>query len=413
MARSPDPVTKRIVLFFGGYERGSADLQFRRLVRESRRFDATWSVRTTHRAPAFDETAQALVWEIETEAKNWRVETQFHYCAWNDLIAEDFARPDWRSGPAGLLALADFVVTGAAFRYFRVAWRYGLFFAYALVLVAAFAGLALLATGLVDFGLAATLGASLPWPAFALLAVAVFWLLLKWPGRLLHIPYMLNDWHFARMIARDRHAAYRDRIETFSRLLSGLMRDRSADEIVIVGHSLGAVLAVETASGALDRLKGTAGDGPPVTLMSVGSSLLKVGLHPAATRLHRAIGRVLSTRGPAGDIAWIDYTALVDLLNFYKADPVRVLRLAAPRGPVLRTVKIRAMLGEQAYRRFRTNYLRLHRQFVMGNEARTHYDFFMACCGPMPQSRRIESQWSAVEDFQPDGTYIPADGGPA
>ena len=82
-----------------------------------------------------------------------------------------------------------------------------------------------------------------------------------------------------------------------------------------------------------------------------------------------------------------------------------MLRLKAPRGPVIRTAKIRAMLGEAAYRQFKGDFLRLHRQFVMGNGARYHYDFFMACCGPMTQAARIADMTASVDNFAADGSY--------
>ncbi|MEJ8571653.1 hypothetical protein [Microbaculum marinum] len=403
MPEVPQIIGRRAVLYFGGYEKADAERQYMRLVRELKRFEGTWNVRSTAGAPQEDIAHGALTWDIDTEASNWRVRTRFHYCAWNDLIAEDFARPDWKAIPAGIAALFDFVLTGTAFRYFAVAWRYGLFFSYAIVLVAAVALAAMLAVALADGALSA-LGAAMPWYAELPLGVAAFWALLRWPGDLFHARYMLNDWNFASAIAWGRRTDYRRRLDMFSRLIGEVARRGDADEVLIVGHSLGAVLAAESLAGAIRDDPGLAAASPPVTVMTVGSSLLKVGLHPGATGLRRSIETVLNTP----QVAWIDYTALVDVLNFYHCDPVRVLRLDAPRSPVIRTAKIRAMLSPRSYRRFRYNLLRLHRQFVMGNEVRYHYDFFMSCCGPMPMRRRIENLTLSVDNFAEDGTYLPS-----
>ena len=43
----------------------------------------------------------------------------------------------------------------------------------------------------------------------------------------------------------------------------------------------------------------------------------------------------------------------------------------------------------------------------MGNGARYHYDFFMACCGPMPQAARIADMTASVDSFAEDGSYRP------
>jgi pimeloyl-ACP methyl ester carboxylesterase len=398
MTVTPDTVATRCVVFFGGYEHASAKQQYGRFVREIGRFEHTWNLVSAVGEPAADIGPSVQLWPIETKGPNWAVETRFHYYSWNDLIEEDFARPDWRSIPAGLAALLDFIVTGTALRYVIVAWRYWLFSFYPFALSVLFAAVATLFVLVV-----AWLGAPMPWYLAIPVGIAVFWGLAHWPGNQLRYRYMLNDWSFASAIAWGRRRSYRERLAAFAEALCKTIRETDADEVLIVGHSLGAVLAVETLAAALQRDPDLAGAGRPVTLMTVGSSLLKVALHPAARGLRRSIKRVLG----AVDVAWIDYTALVDPLNFYRTDPGRVLGLKASRAPVIRTAKIRAMLGEDAYKRFKGDFLRLHRQFVMGNGARYHYDFFMACCGPMSQAARIADMTASIDNFAEDGSYRP------
>jgi hypothetical protein len=40
------------------------------------------------------------------------------------------------------------------------------------------------------------------------------------------------------------------------------------------------------------------------------------------------------------------------------------------------------MLERSTYWRFRLRFMRLHYQFIMANERRTTYDYFMMVCGP-------------------------------
>lgn len=400
-AAAPTIVRRRRVYLFGGYEHVPAAIQYRRLVRELGRAAATWSMRAEAGPPTISRGGTVHGWTIRSRGPNWQVETDFRYCAWDDLIATDFARPDWKAVPLGIAALLDVLVTGTAFRYFRHNWRYGLFYAYPLAIVALAVAFAWLAAGIPQ-----EMGVALPWMARLPLALAVFWLVLRWPGDRLLARYMLNDWTFAVGVARGWRRDYRDRIATLADELAAGIGDAQADEVVIVGHSLGAVLAIESLAGALARRPGLVAAAPPLSLMTVGSSLLKVGLHPSARGLRAAVRAVLETPG----LAWLDCTSLVDVLNFYRCDPDRALGLGVGRSPVLRTVKMRAMLAEASYARFKRNFLRLHRQFVMGNERRYHYDFFMACCGPMPMAGRIANITLAVDNFAPDGSYLPAAG---
>ena len=62
--------------------------------------------------------------------------------------------------------------------------------------------------------------------------------------------------------------------------------------------------------------------------LTVGSSILKIGLHPAAERLRRLVGRI----GAEKPLFWVEYQAKVDPINFYKTDPVEDLGNAGPGG---------------------------------------------------------------------------------
>ena len=61
------------------------------------------------------------------------------------------------------------------------------------------------------------------------------------------------------------------------------------------------------------------------------------------------------------------------------------------------------MVEEHTYRRFHLNFLRIHRQAVMGNERRYFYDYYMLCCGPIPLVDRVATPEQAVAIFTADG----------
>jgi len=61
------------------------------------------------------------------------------------------------------------------------------------------------------------------------------------------------------------------------------------------------------------------------------------------------------------------------------------------------------MVEEHTYRRFHLNFLRIHRQAVMGNERRYFYDYYMLCCGPIPLVDRVANPEQAVAIFAADG----------
>jgi hypothetical protein len=387
----PAPIVqKRCMLQLGGYEPMRPDRYHRRFERELRRFERTWNVSASLSRPTLSDDGWVASWHITTRGPNWQVETQFRLLRWDDFVAADVARPGWKRVLRGLVALADFVGSGAALAYFRVNWRYGLFFAAPLVALASFAAIAL--------ALAARVARLEPILA-PVAALAVFAGLFHWPGRWLHLGYLLDDWSFAADFVHRRRRDIEARLDRLAEQLLEDARSGQFDEIIVAGHSLGAAFLPTLVDRALYRDPMLGRASTPLNLMSTGSSLLKIGLHPAAAWLRSAVGRIVGA--PA--VYWVEYQALVDIINFYRTNPVQALKLPASDKPIVRVVHLRDMLDAATYRRLRGDFFRLHRQFMMGNDKRYFYDYYLTCCGPLAFAVAVAAQERLTMLFGPDG----------
>lgn len=386
-------VAKRLVFHLGGYDAMSPEALHRRFKRELRRFEGTWSTNAT--ASAAQTGPDVATWQVSSFGPNWQVETEFRLVRWDDIVATTNRQSLWRQIPLGLLALVDFVVAGALWGYLRQNWRYAGFFLYPFavftVLVVFAAVLGVLAARAVGADLAGFAVAALALPA-----------LLQWPGRALHLPQLFGDWIFSRAYIRQESPDLGARLDRVAHDLVGAAKEGGADEILIVAHSLGAVLAVDVINRALDLEPMLGQSGPPIAFLSVGSSILKIGLHRGAKQFRAALERVAAASG----VFWADYQAVSDVMNFYKTDPVKALRLTAQRRPVVRVVRFSRMLCPTAYRRIRRNFFRLHCQFVSGNDQRAAYDYFMLVCGPLSAMEQSCSGHGAVQAIGSDGSCL-------
>src|SRR5579862_2819559 len=128
-------VRKRCFVQMIGYEPVGAEHHHRRFIREMARFQKAWNVRG--RASAARVSADGLVanWTVETSGPNWRVDTDYYYFRWDDVVTADMRESDWWRFPLGIVALLEFILTGTAIKYFIVAWRYGAFFLSPLVYI--------------------------------------------------------------------------------------------------------------------------------------------------------------------------------------------------------------------------------------------------------------------------------------
>ena len=173
------------------------------------------------------------------------------------------------------------------------------------------------------------------------------------------------------------------------------MRETDADEIIIDGHSLGGPLSLVVVDRALQLDPKLGRRDAPLYLVSSGSSLLKLALHPAAAWLREAVVRVTNSSA----IYWVDFQARADIINAYNVDPVLALGVPPTGKPIIKTIDIRSMLGKATYRHLHFNFLRIHRQATMGNERRYFYDHYMLCCGPISARRPGRQSGSSGYQF--------------
>ncbi|HWK86770.1 MAG TPA: hypothetical protein VNQ34_04615 [Xanthobacteraceae bacterium] len=389
-------VGKRAFLCIGGYEPIGVDWWHRRFQRELKRFETTWNAQSTVSPPRLNADGVVAGWSIGTKGANWQTESEYRLLRWDDFVTADFARSNFERWPKGIAALLDFVFSGAAFRYFAVSVRYGFFFLYPFVILAGIIASAIFAPRLL-----ALIGLPITGLAAWLVSITVAGGLLYLLGRVLLLNYMFDDWIFAGQFVHRKRAELDARLDCFAREIVACARDTRFDEVIVSAHSLGGALIMDVLDRALKLDPELGQRGPKLWLMATGSSLLKEALHPKARWLREAVDRVAAAKG----VNWIEYQAIVDVISFYKVNPVAAMGLPEGRNPIVQKVRMRQMLAPATYKRFKGNFFRLHRQWSMGNELRYFYDYFQIICGPAPLERRVVEREKLLDAFAQDGGY--------
>jgi hypothetical protein len=388
------PVAKRLVFHIGGYDPITWHVSAqRRFVREIARFQRTWSVKAV--VHGLHESADQIQWNVTTTGPDWLVETDYRLVQWHDVI-ETFGRRSIGSRiPLGILAFLDFVLAGTLWRYLLTNWRYAVFFLYPFVMFGLLVAAALL-IGVFAFKNTGSIPIAIGGGLLGFAAVLVG------PWRWLKLGDLFDDWIFSREYIRIGNSDIEKRLDRLAAELVAAASNSAADEILVVGHSLGAVLAVDLLDRALKLDPALGRSKIPVSFITVGSSILKIGLHPEAIRFRAAMERVAKSRA----IFWGDYQALVDPLNFYKSQPMAEMGLSTENEAIVRIVRLSQMLDYEIYRRISLNFFRLHCQFISGNDKRASYDYFMLTCGPISAKSQTLAPDGAVSMISDDGALI-------
>lgn len=393
-------IAKRHVFHLAGYDPIDIAGQHRRFRRELAKFAATWCVKADVSDMAGGEAAY---WSISAQGPNWATETVFEPLDWHDIVATDIAAATPRLLWTGFLACADFIISGTVFRYFGASHRYALFFMvpflYVLLFVAVSVGLVFAAVPAV----AALLpdGGLVRGAAGCVAALTLFALLMRWPGRKLRVAQGLADWAFARDYMYGRRPDVAARLTAFRDRIVARSRATGADEILFVGHSLGAIFLVDVMARALAN---GLGDGAQLSVLTVGATIPKISLHPAGGFLRDAATRLAAAPG----VFWAEYQARDDAISFYKFHPV-ALRPIDETGdvkPVVHRVQFHQMMKPETFRRHRFRYMRLHYQFVMANDRRAGYDYFMQVCGPLALEQIVRGPNGPAGWFAADGSVL-------
>ena len=394
-------IRRRHVFYVEGYDPQGAAGYYDIFARSWKRFLAIWPLKTKL-GPLQIESEEFAHWDIEAAGPNWQVSTRYDFLRQEHLVSATIAEPLTRQVPRALGWAFDYLASGALVRVLRASPEFGLVLIYFQLMLLGWIALAAGAGWLI--GHAATAYGGLPglagWLIGIVSALAVF-RLLRPLGQRWFVIQVNTHWPYLCEFARGEPSWFDRPIEACAQRLVAAARAAAADEIVVVGHSGGGALAPVVVARALELDPELGRHGPRIVLLTLGSILPGVALHPRAVKLHAVVARL----AVEPSISWIDCQSRKDVMNFWEFDTVAGLGVEvgpARCNPTVWKVRFRDMLSPEFYVRIRWNFWRLHYQFIMANDRRAVYDYFMLTCGPVPAATWARDALAVMTAFGED-----------
>jgi len=327
-------------------------------------------------------------WSVSSEIGQLKTEATVEFLLWSDIVQSSMKR----SIPGTFLLLAQvvwiYVSTGALFRLMRL--RKGpIIAALYPVFMLCFQLSAALALGWLVWFEAAYVIPS--WGA-GLVAVGVFYWLLVWFRRIdnrLFVYYLLHDYAFSAQFYGKTPPELCQRMTEFGAKISAAL-DSDVDEVLVVGHSSGAHLAVGVLADIMRRNQPVEG-GPKLSFLSLGQVVPMVSFLPQADDLRRDLN-YLSTQQR---LAWVDVSAPGDGCSFALCDPVGVSGSAPKtdqRWPLVISAAFSLSLSPARFKALKRRYFRLHFQYLCAFDRPLEYDYFQITAGPLSLARRYKDQ---------------------
>ena len=197
--------------------------------------------------------------------------------------------------------------------------------------------------------------------------------------------YLMHDYAYSAQSLGANPPALEARMAEFTARLREAMRD--CDEVLVVGHSSGAHLAVSILS---DLIRAGLPQGPALSLLTLGQVVPMVSFLPRARRL-RADLAFLSAQS---QITWVDVTAPGDGCAFALCDPVSVTGVAPPDKlwPLVISAAFSQSLSPEKLQALHRRYFRLHFQYLCAFDRPKDYDYFQITAGPLTLGQRFQGR---------------------
>lgn len=339
-------------------------------------------------------------WTIESsQGCSYQVSTHYEFMRWDDVV-----RNNW---PMHTLSIWWDVFTATLFNLRHGSWwkMFKLSWPPAVALFAPFVVLMLMLFGAPMFAVILGKGVvtALHWPVwagglFSLLTLALLLTAVRYSQSRFSMHWITRSYAFTARQAEGSVPELEARLDAQAHRLVERIIQSQDDEILIVAHSTGTIMAVCILSRAANLLMGKV----PVnralqvklSFMSLGQCIPLLACLPQANKFRSE----LSMLGQIDMIDWIDFSAPPDGCCFAMCDPLAMTRQRPYRAPKLLSPKFADMFGPAKYRTIRKDKFRMHFQYLMASERLVAYDFFLITAANLSLAERYKHA-ASVNDF--------------
>src|SRR6056297_2062410 len=374
------PVRHRRVFYIPGYD-PIPPRRYRELYRKESAAQAGISGYEITILPS--EAKVRFGWGVKAHMGGAEVETQVEVLVWSDIVKDSMDQGILATYAQLVRTAATYIGTGALFRLMRLRKGPVIAALYPVGFLLAQLGLALLAA----WGLGRALALVHPLAAWGgLLAVPVVLEAFRRLDGRFFAYYLMHDYAYSARWLRANPPELEARMAEFGDAIAAALGE-PCDEVLVVGHSSGAHLAVSVLADLIRAGRVPEG-GPALAFLSLGQVVPMMSFLPRADRLRGDLA-YLSTRD---ELFWLDVSAPGDGCSFALCDPVSVSGVApaAKRGPLVLSAAFTRTLSPERRRALRRRFFRLHFQYLCAFDSPGAYDYFAITAGP----RRLADQFA-------------------
>ena len=380
-------VRRRHVFFLSGFDPKGASYYHGLYRREAAQQGAVSGV-AYEVGPRVRRANGNTTWQVQSQAEGRTTETTFEFVRWDDIVRAHWPRTAWQILLGSVRGYRAWVASPAGLRKI---WQVSRRTLIALAFPAAFWLIALLLGAGLGLAIAWLLAPMLPpaaaWPIAAAATLGTWWgavaLEKRWnTSWLLRIFQFADDWRAGRT------PALQDRLQPMADDIVERVMDSDLDEVLVIGFSVGSLLAASVAARVQKRAVQDDIDLDRFSMMTLGHCIPLLGLMTGAD----AFRNELDALGRSPRIRWVDFSSVTDWGSFALVDPLSMCLAGddRPYAPRMASPRFHLMFEPALYARLVRNKPRMHLQYLMAGQRPVFYDYFAITAGPMSMADRMD-----------------------
>jgi hypothetical protein len=335
----------------------------------------------------------ATGWQAQATIDGKTTDAQFKVLEWSNIVQGSMDGGIVQTYLVMLRTIMIYIGTGAFFRLLRlrkgpvIAALYPIFFLLGQALLAA----------LLAYGAYRLLG-PLHWAVGGFVAIVIAYVCLEWFRRKdakFFAYYLMHDYAYSAKNLGATPPALQAKIDAFADQVLAALNEGN-DEVLVVGHSSGAHIAVGVLAQIIRRLDSGPREGAAtLSFLSLGHVVPMVSFLPRANGLRQDLFELCNEHR----LTWVDVTAPGDGCTFALCDPVGVSGSAPDSGskkwPLVFSAQFTQSLKSETWKRLRWRFFRLHFQYLCAFDNPKDYDYFQITCGPVTLNERYQNRTSS------------------
>jgi hypothetical protein len=387
----PRPIKKRCVFYLSGFDpRGGR--HYYSLYKNEAKFRPEGSASTIEVGPRIT-NKDSLSWNVTSTSNDdteQTTQTEFKFMAWDGIIRKHWPKGRFNSWLEYAKTTPTYLLSG----FFQKAWLLGrpatglLFFPNVLIILTL---LAMVLSTIVMFKVVS--GFRLDTWAATAISLAPPWALWRWAHwyeASRDLGWTMRSYSFTARQSKNEVPELETRLNQFAQQLIHQVKKNQDDEILVIGHSSGAVMAVSVTARAIELYPELMKHKAEIGLLTLGQCLPMLGLLPGARTIRSELKRIAHAKR----LFWADISAPSDGCCWAMLDPYTSNGVEpAPDGDGSQFLAVNPLFhelfAEQSYSDLKKNAFQLHFQYLKASPSIGDYDYFEISAGKLSLKDRF------------------------